>query len=118
MPAHRPSLSRRLPWDQACNALAAEVVDRKARGLATIDLTESNPTRVGLVYPEAELAEILHRHAAPDYPPHPLGLPEAREALAATLSRPGDQVAADDLVVTASTSEAHAYIFTLVGAPG
>jgi hypothetical protein len=64
MPAHRPPLSRRLPWDQACNALAAEVADRKARGLTTIDLTESNPTRVGLAYPEAELAEILRRSAA------------------------------------------------------
>lgn len=118
MPAQRPPLSRRLPWEQACNALAAEVADRKARGLATIDLTESNPTRVGLAYPEAELAEILRRHAAADYPPHPLGLPEAREALATALSRPGDQVAADDLVLTASTSEAYSYLFKLFGDPG
>src|ERR1700688_131403 len=118
MPAHRVPFSRRLPWEQACNALAAEVADRKARGLTTIDLTESNPTRVGLVYPEAELAEILRRHAAADYPPHPLGLPEAREALAAALSRPGDQVAPDDLVLTASTSEAYSYLFKLFGDPG
>jgi len=118
MPTHRPPLSRRLPWDQACNALAAEVADRKEQGLTTIDLTESNPTRVGLVYPEAELADILRRHASPDYPPHPLGLPEAREALAAALSRPGDQVARDDLVLTASTSEAYSYLFKLFGDPG
>jgi alanine-synthesizing transaminase len=118
MPAWRAHLSRRLQWDQACNALAAEVAARKARGLATIDLTESNPTRVGLAYPEAELAEILARSAAADYPPHPLGLPEAREALAAALSRPGDQVAADDLVLTASTSEAYSYLFKLFGDPG
>jgi alanine-synthesizing transaminase len=118
MPAWRAHLSRRLQWDQACNALAAEVAARKARGLATIDLTESNPTRVGLAYPEAELAEILRRSAAAGYPPHPLGLPEAREALAAALSRPGDQVAADDLVLTASTSEAYSYLFKLFGDPG
>jgi alanine-synthesizing transaminase len=118
MPTHRSPLSRRLPWDQGRNALTAEVVDRKARGLTTIDLTESNPTRVGLVYPEAELADILRRHASPDYPPHPLGLPEAREALAAALSRPGDQVAPDDLVLTASTSEAYSYLFKLFGDPG
>jgi alanine-synthesizing transaminase len=118
MPADHPSLSQRLPWDQACNTLAAEVAGRKARGLTTIDLTESNPTRVGLVYPEAELAEILRRHAAADYPPHPLGLPEAREALAAALSWPGDQVAPDDLVLTASTSEAYSYLFKLFGDSG
>jgi alanine-synthesizing transaminase len=118
MPARRAHLSRRLQWEQACNALAAEVAARKARGLATIDLTESNPTRVGLAYPEAELAEILRRSAAADYPPHPLGLPEAREALAAALSRPGDQVAPDDLVLTASTSEAYSYLFKLFGDPG
>src|SRR5260370_30411118 len=103
MPAHRAPLSRRLHWEQACNALTTEVADRKARGLATIDLTESNPTRVGLVYPEAELAEILRRHAATDYPPHPLGLPEPRVALPSALSRPGDQVAADHLAFTAPT---------------
>src|SRR5579864_3201244 len=118
MPAWRAHLSRRLQWDQACNALAAEVAARNARGLATIDLTESNPTRVGLAYPEAELAEILGRSAAADYPPHPLGLPEARETLAAALFRPGDQVAAEDLVLTASTSEAYSYLFKLFGDPG
>jgi alanine-synthesizing transaminase len=118
MPAHRAPLSRRLPWGQACNALAAEAAARKARGQTTIDLTENNPTRVGLAYPEAELAEILRRHAAADYPPHPLGLPEAREALAAALSRPGDQVEPDDLVLTASTSEAYSYLFKLFGDPG
>jgi aspartate/methionine/tyrosine aminotransferase len=118
MPTHRTPLSRRLPWEQPCNALAAEVAVRKAQGLTTIDLTESNPTRVGLAYPEAELAEILRRHAGAAYPPHPLGLPEAREALAAALSRPGDQVAAEDLVLTASTSEAYSYLFKLFGDPG
>ena len=118
MPAHHPPLSRRLSWEQACNALTAEVADRKSGGLTTIDLTESNPTRVGLAYPEAELAEILRRSAAIHYPPHPLGLPEAREALAAALSRPGDQVSPDDLVLTASTSEAYSYLFKLFGDPG
>jgi alanine-synthesizing transaminase len=118
MSLRRPPLSRRLSWDQASNALAAEMAARKAQGLTTIDLTESNPTRVGLAYPEAELAGILRRSAAADYPPHPLGLPEAREALAAALSRPGDQVEPDDLVLTASTSEAYSYLFKLFGDPG
>ena len=111
-------LSRRLPWEQACNALGAEVAARRARGEEIIDLTESNPTRVGIAYPEAELADLLQQSAAPGYEPHPLGMPEAREALAAALSRPGDKVAPEDLVLTASTSEAYSYLFKLFGDPG
>jgi alanine-synthesizing transaminase len=118
-PSRQPApLSRRLPWEQTCNALAVEVAARRARGEETIDLTESNPTRVGIPYPEAELAELLRQSAAPTYEPHPLGMPEAREALAAALSRPGDQVSPEDLVLTASTSEAYSYLFKLFGNPG
>lgn len=120
MADRRPSLglSRRLPWEQACNALAAEVAARRQRGEPIIDLTESNPTRVGLPYPEAELAELLRQGATSGYAPHPLGMPEAREALAAVLSRPGDPVSPEDLVLTASTSEAYSYLFKLFGDPG
>jgi alanine-synthesizing transaminase len=118
MPGSASRLSRRLPWERPWNRLARAVRERSARGLATIDLTETNPTRVGLAYPDDELAELLRRSAAADYPPHPLGIPAAREALAACLSTPGDAVAPDDLVLTASTSEAYSYLFKLFGDPG
>ena len=91
------------------------MAERSARGLPTIDLTETNPTRVGLPYPEEELAELLRRGGRPDYPPHPRGLPEAREALAAAL---GGQVSPEDLVLTASTSESYSHLFKLFGDPG
>lgn len=94
------------------------MAERTAAGLPTIDLTETNPTRVGLEYPEAELAELLGRAGVPDYPPQPLGLPEAREALAAALSRPEDPVSPDDLVLTASTSESYSFLFKLFADPG
>jgi aspartate/methionine/tyrosine aminotransferase len=110
--------SRRLPWDHTTNRLTQAREERSARGLLTIDLTETNPTRVGIPYPEEELAELLRRSAAPDYDPHPRGLLAAREALAAALSTPGDPVSAEDLVLTASTSEAYAYLFKLFGDPG
>jgi alanine-synthesizing transaminase len=83
-----------------------------------IDLTVSNPTRVGLSYPTDELREALDRAADATYTPHPLGMPEAREELAAALSRPGDPVAADDVVLTASTSEAYSYLFKVFADPG
>jgi alanine-synthesizing transaminase len=113
-----PSFSRRLPWEHPRNRLTLAIEERLARGLPTIDLTETNPTRVGLPYPEEELAELLCRATAPEYQPHPRGLPEAREALAAALSTRGDAVAPDDLVLTASTSESYSYLFKLFGDPG
>src|ERR1700749_3091903 len=51
------ALSRRLPWEHPKNRLTLAVEERAARGLETIDLTETNPTRVGLAYPAEELAE-------------------------------------------------------------
>jgi aspartate/methionine/tyrosine aminotransferase len=110
--------SRRLPWDHTANRLTLAKEERTARGLPPIDLTETNPTRVGLAYPEAELAELLRCNASPAYEPHPLGLLSAREALAAVFSMPDDPVSAEDLVLTASTSEAWSFLFKLFGDPG
>jgi len=111
-------LSGRLPWDVKVNRLTQAVGEKSDRGLLLIDLTDTNPTRVGLPYPEAELADLLRRGGTPEYRPHPLGIPEAREALAAHLSTPGDPVSPDDLVLTASTSESYSYLFKLFGDPG
>lgn len=113
-----PRLSRRFPWSAAPNRLSLAAEERAARGLPTIDLTETNPTRVGLPYPEEELADSLKRAAASPYEPRPLGLPEAREALAAALSRPGDEVDPGDLALTASTSESYSFLFRLFADPG
>jgi len=118
VPTLRLRFSNRLPWDHAVNRLTQAVGERAARGLPLIDLTETNPTRVGLPYPEEELAELLRRGAASEYRPHPLGIPEAREALASHLSTPGDPVSPDDLVLTASTSESYSYLFKLFADPG
>jgi alanine-synthesizing transaminase len=105
--------SRRLPWEHPTNRLTRAVEERKARGLPILDLTETNPTRVGIPYPEEELAEILRRGAGPVYEPHPRGALAAREALAAFLS-----CSPDDLILTASTSESYSFLFKLFGDPG
>lgn len=112
------SWSSRLPWEHPKNRLTVAVEERASRGLATIDLTETNPTKVGIPYPEEELAELLRRGADPGYDPQPLGLLPAREALAEALSGPGDPVSPDDLVLTASTSESYSYLFKLFADPG
>jgi aspartate/methionine/tyrosine aminotransferase len=118
MPALPLPLSRRLPWEHPKNRLTLAVEERAARGLETIDLTETNPTRVGLTYPAEELSGLLRRGAAAPYEPHPRGIPEAREALAEHLSTPGDPVSPEDLVLTASTSESYSFLFKLLADPG
>lgn len=110
--------SNRLPWEHPKNCLTRAVEERAARGMPTIDLTETNPTRVGISYPEEELAELLRSGAAPRYDPHPRGLLATREVLAEALSTPGDPVSPDDLVLTASTSESYSYLFKLFADPG
>lgn len=118
MPDRPLRLSRRLPWEHAKNRLTLAVEERRARRLPVIDLTETNPTCVGIAYPEAELAELLGRSAEVEYRPHPRGILEAREALAAALSSPGDPVSPEDLVLTASTSESYSFLFKLFADPG
>lgn len=113
MSAPSPRWSHRLPWEHPTNRLTRAVEERRARGLPILDLTETNPTRVGIPYPEEELEEILRHAAGPVYEPHPRGTPAAREALAASLS-----CSPDDLVLTASTSESYSYLFKIFGDPG
>src|SRR5690606_2796154 len=83
-----------------------------------IDLRLTNPTRVGLSYPKQELAEALGRASCGDYAPEPQGLVVAREALAADWSARGRHVLPEDLVITASTSEAYSLLFKLLCDPG
>ncbi|MFL5307459.1 MAG: pyridoxal phosphate-dependent aminotransferase [Polyangia bacterium] len=81
-------------------------------------MTESNPTRVGLPYPAAALAAALARGAAGPYEPAPLGLPDARQAVADEYARAGVAVGAGQLLLTASSSESYGFLFKLCCDPG
>ncbi len=54
--------------------------------VAIVDLTESNPTRVGLPYPESILRSLSDA-AALRYDPQPFGLATARDAVARDCAR-------------------------------
>jgi alanine-synthesizing transaminase len=103
-------LSRRADWTASLNQLT---LARNAHSGPLLDLTQSNPTKAGLSYPQEELAEALARGANAPYDPDPRGLRSAREALAAEL-----KCDPDDLILTSSTSEAYSYIFKLLTDPG
>jgi alanine-synthesizing transaminase len=81
-----------------------------------IDLTLSNPTVAGIAYP-ASILDALGDHRSLRYEPAPLGLPEARLAIARDCERNGIKVAPDRIVLTSSTSEAYSVLFKLLCAP-
>src|SRR5256885_181588 len=95
--------SSRLPTRMAPNAFSLAVRSLRSAGVSLLDLTETNPTAVGLAYPPDALSGLADGRGA-RYQPHPLGLVEAREAVAADYSRRGTSISADRVVLTASTS--------------
>ncbi len=109
--------SSRTRWDRARNRLATLSEERRRRGLPVADLTVSNPTAVGLGA-AAEVLALLGDAAGASYAPDPLGLREAREAVAQDFARRGHRLEADRIVLCASTSEAYAWLFKLLCDPG
>jgi aspartate/methionine/tyrosine aminotransferase len=109
--------SNRLPAILAPNRLARALADRRRAGLSIIDLTESNPTRAGFRYPDDLLTPLADRRGL-TYAPEPLGLQEARLAVAGEYQRRGTIVDAERIALTASTSEAYSLLFKLLADPG
>jgi aspartate/methionine/tyrosine aminotransferase len=108
--------SFRASFDLVPNALAA--ARARIAGLPVLDLTESNPTRAGIPYDAERILAALASPLALRYEPHPFGLATAREAVAVELSRQGPAVDASCIALTASTSEAYAFVFKLLCDPG
>jgi alanine-synthesizing transaminase len=109
--------SARTCWDLAPNRLSQAADRARTRGRELLDLTESNPTRAGFPYPADLLAGLADPRGL-RYEPSPAGHRTAREAVAADYARYGVSVSADDVLLTASTSEAYAFAFKLLCDPG
>lgn len=107
--------SSRLPHEIRANSLSLLLEAKRREGTPVLDLTESNPTRAGIMYPDgfAFLGALSDTRAA-IYDPEPFGLPAARELIA----REYDAASPDCVVMTASTSEAYSWIFKLLCDPG
>jgi aspartate/methionine/tyrosine aminotransferase len=93
----------------------------RAAGAGYIDLTSSNPTDQGLIFPPDILGEAAAGYwPARRYTPDPRGSPAARTAIAAYYAgrTPPLSLAADEIFITASTSEAYALLFALLADPG
>lgn len=108
-------LSSRLPQGFEPNALTASLARLRSESRELLDLTVSNPTRCGFDFPEAEIRQALAQPAVLAYDPDPQGARAAREAIAA---HHGHGLRAEDLLLTASTSEGYGLLFKLLGDPG
>jgi aspartate/methionine/tyrosine aminotransferase len=117
--------SERTNWRLTQNRFTRAVDEARARGARLLDLTASNPTRVGLRYDSAAILRALGAPQALDYDPQAKGLRSAREAVARYYT---ERVASENLGVaghvstidpeqidlTASTSEGYSYVFRLL----
>lgn len=106
-------LSRRTAYDATLNPLERAVRARREAGAPLLDLTVSNPTRVGLLYPDALVRSAFSVSDPLRYDPAPFGLDSARAAVAAVHA-----VDPNDVILTASTSEAYGMLFKVLCDPG
>ncbi|MBZ5648770.1 MAG: pyridoxal phosphate-dependent aminotransferase [Acidobacteriia bacterium] len=107
----------RTGWELAPNRFSAALERARNAGRELLDLTESNPTRVGLRYPGGLLQSLADPRGL-EYRPEALGLAAAREAVAGYYGEMGANVPPHTIVLTSSTSEAYSFLFRLLCNPG
>jgi hypothetical protein len=105
--------SARSARDRTRNELAILLDEAREAGRAVLDLTESNPTRAGIPCPSGLTLALADPRSA-QYEPSPFGLSIARAAVARTYEEAGLEVDPGSIVLTASTSEAYAFLFKLL----
>jgi alanine-synthesizing transaminase len=118
--------SERTNWRLERNRYSEAVEQVRASGARILDLTASNPTRVGLRYDAESIGDALRSERALDYDPHAKGLASAREAVAGYYSGlapgqgdgpgniPRERMDPERIVLTTSTSEGYSFVFRLL----
>jgi alanine-synthesizing transaminase len=96
---------------------AARLERARASGHRLLDLTESEPSRCGLVWDRAELEAILDQPAAGGRERAPGALSEAREAVSSYLAGRGASVAPDRVLLTSSRDEGYRLLLKLLCGP-
>lgn len=83
-----------------------------------VDLTRANPPSAGLLVPGERIRAAVSGEDVLRYEPHSFGSPAARAVLCERWAGRGLSCAPDDMLLTASTSEAYSYLFKLLCDPG
>ncbi len=115
--------TRRTGWDLRKNPFTLALERHRDSGHRLLDLTASNPTRIGLTYDEPRILAALASIQALAYRAEPKGLRLAREAVAEYYRHPQNHspqshVDPDAVLLTTSTSEAYSFAFRLLCDPG
>jgi aspartate/methionine/tyrosine aminotransferase len=111
-------LSRRIPHDFEPTPWARLLAERRAGGGPVVDLSEANPSRLGLSGAGPGELGALAGAAGARYEPDPRGSSSARAAVSAYYAARGLDVDPAHVVLTAGTSEAYAHLFRLLADPG
>lgn len=110
--------SHRLPWPSTANAFSRLLDQKRQAGAPLLDLTISNPTQAFHDYPHLPIASAYRGLDDFSYHPDPFGQEHARRAIADYYRARAIPVSPDQLLLTASTSEAYALLFKLLCDPG
>jgi alanine-synthesizing transaminase len=112
--------AKRTNWNLQTNRLSEALAAHRAAGKLLIDLTISNPTECGFHYDEKAILNALGNPAALKYEPNPRGLMVAREAVRKYYQERGSggPIAANDIFLATSTSEAYSCVFRTLCDPG
>jgi alanine-synthesizing transaminase len=99
--------SERTNWRLSQNRFTQAIEEVRATGATILDLSASNPTRVGLQYDHAAILQSLVSPQSLDYDPQARGLLSARQAVS-TYYREAHGIPdfnPERIVLTTSTSE-------------
>ena len=107
----------RTNWKLTENQLAQKLTALHNSGIKLLDLTESNPTKCAFAYP-SEILRPLPNKSNLEYTPDPKGIKLARNAITKYYKEKGVRIGPEQIILTASTSEAYSYLFRLLANPG
>jgi alanine-synthesizing transaminase len=110
--------AERTRWNLTTNRLSEALAKYRQSGKPLLDLTASNPTECGFQYDQHALIRALCSPAVAAYHPDAKGLKTARDAVAGYYAARGEQVSAEQILLTTSTSEAYSFAFRLLCNPG
>ncbi len=103
--------------DLSSNRIELAYRSRLESGLPCINITAANPTTCGFIFPCEPLIDESNRYLlSRRYNPDPKGLESARACIARYYNsrNPALKLSADNIFITASTSEAYSLLFFLL----
>ncbi|MDP8266354.1 MAG: pyridoxal phosphate-dependent aminotransferase [Candidatus Aceula meridiana] len=106
--------SNRTGWPLTPNRLITLFDKFKSEGTFVFDLTVSNPTRCGFVYPQEEILKALSLSENMGYAPQAFGSPKARKLVSQDYQKRNISLSEENIVLTSSSSESYSFLFRLL----